>query len=71
MVHVVWAVPALVVPTMAVVAVDVPVDPGAHALPSPLLEKKVARPAPAARSLWRPLGEIAWNNTWRYGRTIT
>ena len=34
---VVQAVPALVVPTMAAVGVDVPVAPGSPALPAPLL----------------------------------
>ena len=39
------AVPALVVPTMAAVAVDMSVDPGAPALPDPMLATTVAVPA--------------------------
>ena len=42
------AVPALVVPTMAYVAVDVSVVPWAPALPVPVLATKVAVSAPAA-----------------------
>ena len=43
-----WAVPALVVPTMADMANDVPVDQGAPALPSPLILTMVSAPATAA-----------------------
>ena len=39
--------PALVVPTMVSVAVDVPVAPGAPALPDPVIVTTVAVPAPA------------------------
>ena len=48
MVPVVQAVPALVVPTIAYVAVDVHVDPGAPALPLPVLATTVDVTAPAA-----------------------
>ena len=43
----VQVVPELVVPTIAAVAVDVPVALGAHALPAPVLEATVSVPAPA------------------------
>ena len=45
---VVMSMPALVVPTMAAVAFDVSVSPGAPALPAPLLATTVAVPAAAA-----------------------
>ena len=45
---VVWAVSALVVPTMTDGAVDVPVAPGAPTLPSPVLATLLAVPAPSA-----------------------
>ena len=45
---VVRAVPASVVPTMAAVAVDVHVSPGAHELPATVLATRVAMSAPAA-----------------------
>ena len=48
MVPMVRAVLALVVPTMAAVAVDVTVAPGAPVLPAPMLATTVAIPAPAA-----------------------
>ena len=47
-VTVVWAVPALVVPTMEAMDVDVPVAPRAPALPAPVLVTTVAVAAPAA-----------------------
>ena len=59
MVPMVRAVTALVVPTMAAVAVDVYVAPGAPALSSPVLATTVDVPDPAAQRLWRPLGESA------------
>ena len=71
MVPLVWAVLVLVVPTMAAVAADVLLAPGAHALPAPMLATTVAVPAMSAGLMWRPLGEIYWNNTWSYGRTLT
>ena len=71
MVPVVRVVPALVIPPMAAVEVDVPVTPGVPALPALVLATTVAVPAPAARSLWHPLREIALNNTWSSGRTLT
>ena len=67
MVPVVQAVPYLVVLTMAAVDVDVPVAPWVPALSDPVLATMVDVPAPVARRLWRPLGEIAWNNTWISG----
>ena len=48
MVPVVRAVPALFVLTMAAMAVDVSVAPGAPALPAPVLATTVAVPAPTA-----------------------
>ena len=71
MVPVVYTVPALVVPTMAAVAVDMLVDPGAPALPVPIIVTVVAVSEPAARSLWCPLVGSYWNNTWSSGRTLT
>ena len=71
MIPVVRAVLALVVPTMAAVAVDVPVASEAPALPDPVLATTVDVPVPAAGRLWRRLVESAWNNTWRSGQTLT
>ena len=51
----VWAVPALVVPTMSSVAVDVPVAPWEPALPAPVLVATVAVPAPGA-----PVAPVAY-----------
>ena len=48
MVPVVRAVLELVVPTMAAVAVNVTVYPGAPALPAPMIATTVAVPVPAA-----------------------
>ena len=70
MVPVVQVVPALVVSTMAAVADDVHVAPGAPALLAPVLTTTVAVPATAVRRLWHLLGESSWNNTWRSGRTL-
>ena len=70
MVPVLRAVLALVVSAMASMAVDVPMAPGAPALPAPVLATTMAVPEPAARRLWRLLGESDWKNTCRSGRTL-
>ena len=70
-VPIVQAFPTLVVPTLAAVAFYGPVALWAPALPTPVLATTMDVPEPAARLLWSPLGEIAWNNTWSSGRNLT
>ena len=69
-VPVVPAVLALVVPTMAAVAVDVHVAQVSHVLPSSVLETTVAVTEPAERRLWHPLRVSACNNICICGRNL-